>query len=340
MKKNQQILTSIFFCILLFLSFLISLTIGSVKIPLDHSYAILLDAVGINTNIEFTLSEQIIILQIRLPRVIMAVLVGAMLSMAGVASQNLFKNPIADPYVIGISSSAGFGAALTAIMGWYFLAQFTSPFISFFTATISVVIVYSISKKNGKIQVYSLLLSGVALSYIFSALISFILYLSENQAHMILSILMGNFWGSSWDQVIICIIFLIPVSMTLFFYGLDMNLLLTGDESAKTMGVNVNRSKKVIVFCMIIFSAIPVAFCGTIGFVGLIIPHIARAFYGSDNRKIIPVAAILGGILLIWADVLARSLIAPVEIPIGVFTSFMGGPFFIYLVIKRNSQPR
>lgn len=153
---------------------------------------------------------------------------------------------------------------------------------------------------------------------------------------MILSILLGKLWGITWVEVKIAGLLLIPFTTILIFYGLDMNLLLMGDSSAQTMGVNVKRSKSIVLLCMTMFTATAVAFCGSIGFIGLIVPHITRLIFGSDNRKIIPISGIVGAILLIWADVLARILISPQEIPVGVFTSLMGGPFFIYLVIKKK----
>ncbi|MHA1744675.1 MAG: FecCD family ABC transporter permease [Promethearchaeota archaeon] len=338
MRRRYQLFLTFFLIILLILSIFFSLTIGSVSIPFSHSLGILLDALGISTSIPFTPTEQIIVLSLRLPRVLMAVLIGAMLSIAGVASQNLFKNPIADPYIIGISSSAGFGAAFATVLGVSFFGKFTLPFISFFFALGTIFFIYQISKKKDDLNVSTLLLSGIALSYLFSALISLLLFLAENTSHLILSVLMGNFWGIGWDEVYISTLVLLPSGLLLYLYGLDMNLLLMGDDAAKSMGLNVKRSKIVIIFGMTILTATAVAFCGSIGFVGLIVPHITRMIFGSDNGKIIPKSAIIGAILLIWADVMARTLSAPLEIPVSVFTSFMGGPFFIWLVIKQRKR--
>ncbi|UYP48592.1 Cobalamin import system permease protein BtuC [Candidatus Lokiarchaeum ossiferum] len=336
MKKSMQIITLQVLIFLLIFSVFMSCTLGSVKIPLSHSIAILLNEIGIQTGQSFTQVEQVIILQLRLPRILMAVIVGAMLSMAGVISQIVFRNPIADPYVIGISSAAGFGAALVIVFELFFFRQFTIPLFSFIFAIGAVFLIYMIARSKSSIHIYSLLLSGIALSYIFSALISFILFLSEDKSHMILSILLGKLWGITWVEVKIAGLLLIPFTTILIFYGLDMNLLLMGDSSAQTMGVNVKRSKSIVLLCMTMFTATAVAFCGSIGFIGLIVPHITRLIFGSDNRKIIPISGIVGAILLIWADVLARILISPQEIPVGVFTSLMGGPFFIYLVIKKK----
>ncbi len=147
---------------------------------------------------------------------------------------------------------------------------------------------------------------------------------------------MGSFWGITWSEFYVTLGVMIPCTILLFFYGRDLNVMIFGDESAQTIGVNVEKSKKVILFLMTFLASTAVAFCGSIGFVGLIIPHSMRLLGGSDNRKLVPLSAISGGLLLLWADVLARTLIVPREIPVGIFTVLMGGPFFIYLVIKKK----
>jgi iron complex transport system permease protein len=338
--KNQSLKKTIIILLVpgLILSFFLSIMLGSVVIPLDHTLAILINAIGIPIEPIWTPAEQIIIIKYRLPRALMAVIVGIMLSIAGVASQNLFKNPIADPYIIGISSAAGFGAAFVIVFGIFFLGKFTLPLFSFLFSLGSVAIIYLLSQRRQDLSIYSLLLSGIALSYIFSSMISFILYISADKSHMIITILLGHLWGIGWEEVYISIIILAICFPILGFYGLDMNLLLFGDSSAQSMGVNVKFSKIVILIIMTLLSATAVAFCGTIGFLGLIVPHIARIFYGPDHRKLIPLSGLIGAILLLLADLLARILIPPLEIPVGIFTSLMGGPFFIYLVLKKKKS--
>ena len=336
-KPSNKILLLILLLLLVF-SFLLALAIGSVEISIIKSFSIIFKAIGFPVDPIWTPSEESIILQIRLPRAILAIIIGAMLSIAGVGSQNLFRNPIADPYIIGISSAAGFGAAIVMVLEIYFLQKFTIPLFSFIFGFLSVVLIYFIAKKRQDVAVYSLLLSGIAISYIFSALISFILFISTNKSHMILNVLLGHLWGVGWEEVIISTLILILCTVGMYFYGFDMNLLLFGDQSAQSMGVNVKKTKTIILICMTLLTATAVAFCGTIGFLGLIVPHITRILFGADNRKLVLFSGILGGILLLWADLIARSIAPPLEIPVGIFTSLMGGPFFIYLIVKNYKK--
>ncbi len=338
-KKVQKIFPYIIFIVLI-LSILISVTIGSVQIPLDHSISILLRQIGIPLEKLGTVSEETIILELRLPRVLMATVVGAMLGIAGVASQGLFRNPIADPYVLGISSSAGFGVALVALFEISFLGLFTVPVFSFIMSVVTVITIYILSQTKQNVSMSRLLLSGVALSYIFSALISFTLFIAPDKTHLILSILLGKFWGITWNELAITTAVMVPATFVLYIYGLDMNLMLFSNENAQSMGVDVKKTKIIILICMTLLASTAVSFCGAIGFVGLIIPHIVRNIMGSDNRKLIPLSAVAGGILLVWADVLARIIAPPLEIPVGVFTALMGGPFFIYLNIKKKKNEK
>lgn len=334
--KNLLLLILSFF--FLIFSIIIAIIIGSVDIELTTILYLILDALGFNPPNIWTLGEHRIILYIRIPRVLMAVLVGAMLGVAGVSAQGLFRNPIVDPYIIGISSAAGFGTALMVVLGITIFSLFTLPLISFLFAIFAIVLVYELSQTTFRLSTSALLLSGIAISFFFSALTSFILYFSEDKAHYILSYLMGSFWGITWSEFYICLGVMLPCVMILFFYSKDLNVMVFGDETAQTMGVNVERSKKVILFLMTLLTSTAVAFCGSIGFVGLIIPHSIRLLCGSDNRKLIPLSAIAGGLLLLWADILARTLISPREIPVGIFTSLMGGPFFLYLIIKKKAM--
>ncbi|MHA1723781.1 MAG: FecCD family ABC transporter permease [Promethearchaeota archaeon] len=336
MAKNFIILIISFFFLLF--SMLFAIYIGSVHIEFRTIWNIILDAMGFNIPQTWTLGEQRIIIYIRIPRVIMAAIVGAMLGMAGVAAQGLFRNPIVDPYIIGISSAAGFGTALMVVLGVTIFSLFTLPLVSFLFAMFAILLVYELSQTTFRLSMSALLLSGIAISFFFSALTSFILYFSESKAHFILSYLMGSFWGISWNEVCITLITMIPCTIALFFHAKDLNVMVFGDEVAQTIGVNVERSKKIILLLMTLLTSITVAFCGSIGFVGLIIPHSMRLLTGSDNRKLLPLSGIFGALILVWADLLARTLISPREIPVGIFTALMGGPFFLYLVIKKKKE--
>ncbi len=322
---------------LLIFSIIIAVSIGSVSIEFNKIVGIFLERFGFPIRQIWTRGEQVIILKLRLPRILMAAFVGAMLAVAGVASQGLFRNPIVEPYIIGISSAAGFGAALAVVLGIASVfSLFTIPLISFLFALLSVIIIYNLSKTRYQLSLTALLLSGLAISYFFSALTSFILFFSEEQVHYILSYLMGSFWGATWAELYIVFVVMIIGIVLLFFYGRDLNVMVFGDASAQSMGVNVEQSKKITLILMTLLTSTAVAFCGCIGFVGLLVPHFMRLIVGSDNRKLIPFSAIGGALLLIWADVFARSIAPPLELPVGILTALLGGPFFVYLVIKKK----
>ena len=324
---------------LLFFSIIIAVSIGSVKIEFSTVLSILLDQLGFPVDEIWTEGELVIIMQLRLPRVLIAIFVGAMLAVAGVAAQGLFRNPIVDPYIIGISSAAGFGAALTVVLGIASLiGLITIPLISFLFALFAVYIIYRLSQIKYQLSITVLLLTGIAISFFFTAFTSFILFFSEEHVHYVLSYIMGRLWGTTWVELYIIVLIMVPGIILLFFYGRDLNVMVFGDDAAQSMGINVEQSKKVILILMTLLTSTAVAFCGSIGFIGLIIPHFMRLLVGSDNRKLIPFSAVGGSLLLVWADACARSLIPPLEIPVGILTSLLGGPFFVYLIIQKKKS--
>lgn len=267
----------------------------------------------------------------------MAIFTGGMLAVAGVAAQGLFRNPIVDPYIIGISSAAGCGAALSVVLGIAsLLGLMTIPLMSFLFALLAVLVIYKLSQTRYHLSMTVLLLCGIAISFFFAALTSFILFFSEEHVHYILSYLMGRLWGSTWMDLYIVFLVMVPGIILLFFYGRDLNIMVFGDATAQSMGVNIEQSKRVILILMTLLTSTAVAFCGCIAFIGLIIPHFMRLLVGSDNRKLIPFSAIGGSLLLLWADACARSLLPPLEIPVGILISLLGGPFFVYLVIHKK----
>ena len=334
-----MILILLIFCFLLFVSIILAISISSVKIEFNTVLAILLNQLGFPVDEIWTKGEQTIIMQLRLPRVLMAVSVGAMLAVAGVGAQGLFRNPVVDPYIIGISSAAGFGAALSVVLGIAsLLGLMTIPLMSFLFALFAVLIIYKLSQTRYQLSMTVLLLSGIAISFFFSAFTSFILFFSEEHVHYVLSYLMGRLWGSTWMDLYIVFLVMVPGIILLFFYGRDLNVMVFGDDVAQSMGVNVEQSKKIILILITLLTSTAVAFCGSIGFIGLIIPHLMRLLIGSDNRKLIPFSAVGGSLLLLWADVFARSVVPPLDIPVGILTSLLGGPFFIYLVIQKKKS--
>ncbi len=270
---------------------------------------------------------EVIIFQIRLPRIFLGLLVGLSLATAGTTLQGLFKNPMADPYIIGIASGAAVGAALS----FYFSLYFT-PLMAFLGAMLATFLVYNLAKVNGKILVDTLLLIGIAINLFFSAVLSFVMW-KQGELHKIFSWLMGGFWLANWTQVKITILPVLISFFLIYIFAKDLNAMLLGEESAQTLGINVENAKKILLVFAAFITAAAVAFAGTIGFVGLIIPHITRILVGPDHRILFPASALVGGIFLMWTDALARLL---GEMPVGIITAFFGAPFFIYLLKKRK----
>ncbi len=311
--------------LILILSMLASTAIGPVSIPLKGVFTAL-------TNLNAQGTESIIISQIRLPRIILAALVGSALAVAGAAMQGLFKNPMADPYVIGISSGAAFGASIAIVV------HLSVPVFAFLFAAGTAFLVYNIAKKNGRVPVETLLLSGIAVAAFFSAMTSLVMYLAGEDLHRIVFWLMGGLWGSDWGKVTVAAPFIFLGTIGIFVFSRDLNAMLLGEEHAQHLGIEVENVKKILLVLVSLITGIAVAVSGIIGFVGLIIPHIARLVVGPDHRILIPVSALIGAIFLVWADTLARTIISPTELPVGIITAFFGAPFFIYLLRRKRGN--
>jgi iron complex transport system permease protein len=284
-------------------------------------------------------TSELIILQLRLPRVILASLVGAGLSVVGTSFQGIFKNPMADPYVLGISSGAALGASLTIVFGVEvsLLGMSLITVTAFIGAVVTTLVVYNIARVGSKIPNITLLLAGVATNYLLSALISLIMIFNREQIEKIIMWTMGSLSTASWNQVLILTIVVLPSIAVLYFFHRDLNIMLLGEDSARNLGVEVEKVKKIILLISTIMIAAVVSFSGIIGFVGLIIPHTIRLVFGSNHKVVIPFSAIGGAIFLIICDTIARSLITA-EIPVGIVTSLFGVPFFLYLLYKTKKK--
>ncbi len=277
---------------------------------------------------------------VRIPRVLMAALVGAALACAGTAMQAVFRNSMADPFVIGVSSGAALGAAAAGLIGWtVVLGAFASPVLAFVTALASVFVVYTLGSFKGKVYVDSLLLSGVAVAAFLGALVSFLIYFARQEYHQILFWLLGSLSLASWDKVLVLLFPVVIGVIVIVRYGRDLDALLLGEETAHNLGSNPEALKKQVLGVAALVTAAAVAFSGVIGFVGLIVPHMTRLVVGSNHRLLVPAAALSGAIFLIWADTIARSVFAPTELPVGIITALCGGPFFLYL-LRRSSRER
>lgn len=304
--------------------------LGAVQIPVGEFFDVLV--LGEQTE------HSVILQQIRLPRVLLCLIIGAGLAAVGAVMQGIFKNPLVDSYTLGMSSGAALGAVISIItgIGFSIAGISTTGVFAFLGAVVTLFLVYHLAKTKNAISVNSLLLAGVAVSYFLSAVISFLMLLNSDNLQHIVFWTMGSLSLTSWSKVALSYAVIIPGILALMFFARELNILTLGDESAQYLGIDVEMLKKVLlVICCLIVGAV-VSVSGTIGFLGLVAPHIIRLLAGSDNRKVIPYSALLGAILLIAADTLGRTLIQPVEIPVGVMTSIMGGPFFIFLLRKQK----
>lgn len=313
----------------------VSLSIGTVPIPLsDILKAVTGKIPYLQSLIKNDVSNRylIILFNLRLPRILLAMLVGSGLATAGVAMQGLFKNPMASPYVVGVSSGSSFGAALAILI---LPGIFSVPPLAFITGLGAILLVYRISKRNGKVPIQTLLLAGIAMGFFFSAITSLLMYISAKSAHYLVFWMMGGFGGTSWDHLITALPFVGLGMPAIYYFSRELNVMQLGEESATHLGVNVEKVKKLLLILSSLITAAAVAVSGVIGFVGLIIPHIARIIVGPDHRTLIPASALLGGIFLVWCDTLARTVISPMELPVGIITSCFGAPFFIYLLKKK-----
>lgn len=313
--------------LLLLLIMALSISAGAVKIPLQEILNVLLGK-GDEVN-------RRIILTLRLPRVIESALVGMGLSVVGAFFQGLLRNPMADPYVLGISSGAAFGATIAIIMG---LGIFGLSSMAFITALLTVFFVYTVSRTGSRLSMSTMLLAGIAISAFMSAIISLLMLLNHDQFSRIVFWTMGGFGLVSWPQVIYSSPLILIGSFVMYAFSRDVNAILTGEESAEHLGVNTELVKKIILILGSLVTASCVSVGGIIGFVGLIVPHISRLIVGPDNRVLVPFSALFGASFLTFADLLARVILKPVEMPIGIITSTFGGPFFLYLLIRSKQK--
>jgi iron complex transport system permease protein len=281
----------------------------------------------------------IILVQVRLPRVLLAFMVGGCLATVGVGLQALLRNPLADPYVLGISSGAALGAGVAILLGigTTVLAISALPLCAFVGGLLSILIVYRIAAAYGYLPVHTLLLAGVILNAIFSALIMFITSMMDpNRSFGMISWLMGTLTAPNYAALLVLTLYLAVGTLILFLQARPLNLLTLGEEAAQSLGVEVERIKKIIFFTSALLTGAVVSVSGLIGFVGMVIPHAVRMLLGADHRLLLPASALVGGMFLMTADTLARTILAPSEIPVGIVTALAGGPFFIYLLMARK----
>jgi len=325
--------------VILGLTIVLTTTLGAAHISPFVVLKILITRLPLINNLiipSWSIGEATIILEIRLPRIILGVLVGAALGVAGTTMQGLFKNPMADPYIIGISSGAALGAISTIVFGLSIFGMYTIPLMAFMGAAAAIFLVYNIASVRGKLPVSTLLLAGIAMTLFLSAIISLLMYTAGEKLHGIVFWLMGGLWGRNWNHVMMAFPFILLGTTVIYIFARDLNVMLLGEEPAQHLGIEVETLKKIMILSTSLITAAAVSVSGIIGFVGLIIPHVMRILVGPDHRILLPSSALVGGIFLVWTDTLARTIIAPTEIPVGIITALFGAPFFIYLLRTRK----
>ncbi|MBW1912674.1 MAG: iron ABC transporter permease, partial [Deltaproteobacteria bacterium] len=274
---------------------------------------------------------------IRLPRILLAGIVGFALSLGGVVFQAILRNPLADPFILGVSSGSAFGAVLAIFFGLSF--NLGVPVLSFAGALFTIYLVMTLGAREMGMESSTILLTGVIINAFFTAIIMFFVSTTaDDRLHTMLFWLYGDLSQSSYVQLLIVVPFVFIASIVLYSLAKELNLITTGEEIALQMGVEVEGTKKIGLLLVSLMMGLIVAFSGLIGFVGLIVPHLARMAFRSDHRLLIPVAAFGGAIFLIAADTLARTIVSPNELPVGVITAFIGAPFFIILLRQRGSH--
>ena len=334
MKKNLFLSLS---CVVLLALMVYAVTLGSVYIEPELILRSILewikygmDGVTCDDSIRF------IIFEVRLPRIILAVLTGSLLSMAGAVYQAIFQNPMADPYVIGISSGAAFGATIAIIFlpPMMLLGNSIVSLAAFLSAILTSILVYFISKTKRGVDTFSLLLTGVVISTVLSSFISLMMLAHQDEAMKIMTWTMGSFNAKSWNHVITI---LVPTVIGIFFtiyHGKDLNVLVMGEEEAMTMGLDTKRLKRNMLLICALLTSIAVSVSGIIGFVGLIVPHFIRLIFGSEHKFLLKASFVFGAIFMLLSDTIARSLLGGFEIPVGIITSLIGGPLFLILLVR------
>jgi iron complex transport system permease protein len=334
---KRQTIIIILLIVALLAMMLVGCIVGTANIGLKDALQVLMSVFGGENSANIPESTYYIILNLRLPRVLLAVVTGGGLSVCGVAYQAIFRNPLSDPYVLGVSSGASLGAAIAIIIALDGAFLGISA-LSFLTALLTVILIIGISSIGNRLHTTTLLLAGISINFLISALISVLMILNKQEMDKIIFWTMGSLASANYESVAITACFVFIGVMIVALYARDLNTMLLGSSSARTMGVNVERTKKIILVSSTLMIAVIVSFTGVIGFIGLVVPHIVRLIVGSDNRRILPYALLGGMLFMLSADIVCRTVIPPSELPIGSITSLIGAPVFIYLLFNAKKR--
>ncbi|MGD0780703.1 MAG: iron chelate uptake ABC transporter family permease subunit [Dehalococcoidales bacterium] len=337
--RRRRIISLVGLGVALIIIIALATSIGSVPVPLGTTFSILADKLPfINIDQTWSNTTATIVLDIRLPRILLAGLVGSALAIAGATYQGLFRNPLADPYLIGVAQGASLGAVIGFLLpaAWNLTGIGVIPMFAFIGAIVATIIVYLLARRGKSLPVSTLILAGVALSALLSSIVSYLIISSGNKLHNIIFWMMGSFSSSNWSQVLIVLPYVAIGTAVIVIFARLLNVMQLDEEQAQQLGVNVESLKLILLAAATLITAASVSFVGTIGFVGIIIPHAVRLIWGADHRFLLPLAILTGAIFMILTDLISRTVLAPTEIPIGVITAICGAPFFLYLLRRRK----
>jgi iron complex transport system permease protein len=342
--QNRWPFTAAIYIFLLFglaASIVVSTSMGYIQIPLEAVVKIILTKISGRVSLIDGLDKlfPVVVIDVRLPRILSAAIVGGGLAISGVVFQGILLNPLADPYTLGVSAGAAFGASLALLLNIGMLGSYSVPLFAFVGAVATLVFVIYLSSSSGGVSSNNLILSGIIVAAILSAGISFLKYVADEQVAVIIFWLMGSFGSKTWMDVTL-ILLLVGLGFGVFiFYARDLNLMSLGNRTASSLGVDTRKVTITLLVTASLVAAICVSVSGIIGFVGLLVPHMMRLITGPDNRRLVPVSLLAGAVLLCVADTITRAVL-PSEIPIGVLTALIGGPFFCYLFRKQHRARR
>ena len=339
MSKRKHILISITCAIVLIICAIAAIFIGVIDIPGNLVWGSFLHRFHISGGIIVPAYYDMAIWQLRLPRIVMSLLAGAGLAICGCVFQSIFRNPICDPYILGISSGASLGAAIAIILGWNAFV-FGITLSALITSILTLLFIMGIARLRKQRSTQTLLLTGIALNFFISAIITLLMVIHQKDMQEIIFWTMGSLSSVSWNEIGFVFPTLLIVGAILFYNAKNLNIMQLGSESAQSLGVNTSRVTATTLIASSILIGVIVSFCGVIGFIGLIVPHICRLIFGSNNRHLFVYSMLFGAFFLLIADTLARTIAQPSELPVGSITALAGAPYFIYLLIRPESHKK
>ena len=325
--------------LMLVIAVFVNAGVGAVRVPPVEVATVLLDRVGISTGVEVDVVREQVVWGIRMPRIVLALCVGAGLGMAGASLQAIFRNPLAEPGLIGVSSGGALGVIVLIITGFSPLGWMSLPLAAFAGALLLTLVVYGLARSDGRTQVVTLILTGVAMNSIAGGLIGLASFLANDaELRSIVFWTLGSLAGATWSAVLPVALITVVGLLLLPRYARAMNLIVLGEREAFHLGVSTERVRLLVIVLVTLVAGAGVAVAGIVVFVGLVVPHLLRIVIGPDHRVLLPASALGGAILLLGADLVARTIVVPAELPLGVVTALIGGPYFLFLLRRTTRE--